>query len=126
LEPSSWRRKRETLLARFAERVLPSGAEDVVAVLDLVDTRRQLAAETPLEPDAEDLAAAVGGQPPEADLAASLEDFVDGEMAFADEVPAGFDRSDGVPGHGDVEGAPRFHALADAIDAVGAALLPAA
>ena len=49
-----------------------------------------------MEPNAEDLADAVGGQPPEADLAASLEDLVDGKVAFEDEVPAVLDLGDGV------------------------------
>jgi hypothetical protein len=35
-------------------------------------------------------------QPPEPDFAASLEDLVDGEVAFEDEVPAVFDLGDGV------------------------------
>ena len=45
---------------------------------------------------AEDVADPVGGQPPKADLAASLEDLVNGEMAFEDEVPAILDLGDGV------------------------------
>ncbi|MFN3323374.1 MAG: hypothetical protein ACK5AZ_07755 [Bryobacteraceae bacterium] len=65
-------------------------------MLDLVDHRCQFSAEALVEPDAEDLTDAVGGQPPEPDLTASLKDFVDGEMAFEDEVPAVFDLGDGV------------------------------
>lgn len=46
--------------------------------------------------DAKDLADAVGRQSPEADLAASLEDLVDGEVALENEVPAILDLGDGV------------------------------
>ena len=49
-----------------------------------------------VEPNAEDLADAVGREPPQADLAAALEDLVDGEVAFEDEVPAVFDLRDGI------------------------------
>ena len=48
------------------------------------------------QPDAEDLADAVRRQPPQADLATALEDLVDGEVAFEDEVPAVLDLRDGV------------------------------
>lgn len=84
------------LLVLFEESVLPVGAEHMVAMLDLIDDGGQFPAQALVEPDAEDLADAVGGQPPEPDLAASLEDLVDGEVAFEDEVPAVFDLGDGV------------------------------
>lgn len=69
------------LLVLFEESVLPVGAEHMVAMFDLIDHRRQLPAQALVEPDAEDFGDAVGGQPPESDLAASLEDLVDGEVA---------------------------------------------
>ena len=66
--------------------VFPVGAKDVMAVLDLVDHGGQLAAQPLVAPHAEDLADAVGRQPPESDFATALEDFVDGKVAFEDEV----------------------------------------
>src|SRR5688572_11638377 len=76
------------LLILFEKGVLPVGAENVMAMLDLVDDRGQFAAETLVQADAEDLTDAVGRQPPEANLAASLEYLVNGEVTFEDEVPA--------------------------------------
>src|SRR5215472_9829920 len=67
-----------------------------MAMLDLVDDRGQFAAEALVQADAEDFADPVRRQPPQADLAASLEDLVNGEVAFEDEVPAVLDLSDGV------------------------------
>jgi hypothetical protein len=49
-----------------------------------------------VEPDTEDLADAMGRQPPESEFTASLEDLVDGKVAFEDEVAAAFDLRDGV------------------------------
>ena len=60
----------------------------MVAVVDLFDDGRELAAQLPGKPHTEDLADAVGGQSPQTYFAAPLEDFVDGEMAFENEVPA--------------------------------------
>ena len=90
------RRKRGELLVLLEEGVLPVGAENMMAVLDLVDDRGQFAVQPLVEAHAEDLADPVGGQPPQADLAAPLEDLVDGEVAFEDEVPAVLDLGDGV------------------------------
>ena len=84
------------LLVLFEKGVLPVGAENVMAMLDLVDDGGQFAAQALVQADAEDLADPVGRQPPEADFAASLEDLVDGEVAFEDEVPAVLDLGDGV------------------------------
>ena len=67
-----------------------------MAVLDLIDHGGQLAAQPLVQPHAEDLADAVGGQAPQADFATALEDFVDGEVAFEDEVAAVLDLTDGV------------------------------
>jgi len=55
--------------------VLPISAEDVMAVLDLIDDGGEFPVQPLVEPDAEDLADAVGGQTPQADFAASLKDF---------------------------------------------------
>ena len=84
------------LFVLFEEGVFPVGAEDVMAVLDLIDDGGEFPAQPLVQPDAEDLADAVGRQPPQADLATALEDLVDGEVAFEDEVPAVLDLRDGV------------------------------
>lgn len=84
------------LLVLFEKSILPVSAEDVMPVLDLVDHGGQFAAQPLVQSDAEDLADAVGGQPPQADLAAALEDFVDGEVALENEIPAVLDLGDGV------------------------------
>jgi len=55
-------------------------------MLDLFDDRGELATQSLVQTDPEDLADAVRGQPPEADLATSFEDLVNGEMAFENEV----------------------------------------
>src|ERR1700739_4692022 len=72
------------LLILFEKGVLPVGAENVMAMLDLVDDLGCFAAQTFVQADTEDLTDAVGRQPPEADLATSLEDLVNGEVAFED------------------------------------------
>lgn len=65
-------------------------------VLDLMDHRRKLSPQSFVQPDAEDLADPVGRQPPQTDLATTLEDFVDREVATENEVPAVFHLRDGV------------------------------
>ncbi len=67
------------LFILFEEGVFPIGPEDMITVLDLLDDRRQFAAQSLVEPDAEDLADAMGRQPPEPEFTASLEDLVDGK-----------------------------------------------
>ena len=79
------------LLVLSEKGVFPVGAENVMAVLDLIDHRGEFAAQSLVEPDAEDLADPVGRQTPEADFAAPLEDLMDGEVALEDEVAAVFD-----------------------------------
>ena len=49
------------LLVLFEKGVLPVGAEDVMAVLDLLDDRGQLAVQPVVEARAEDLRDLVGG-----------------------------------------------------------------
>ncbi len=58
------------LFILFEEGVFPIGPEDMMTVLDLLDDRRQFAAQSLVEPDAEDLADAMGRQPPEPEFAA--------------------------------------------------------
>src|SRR5947208_2515446 len=63
----------------------------MMAVLDLFDDGGDVAAQFLSAPHAKDFADAVGRQTPESDFAAPLEDFMDGEVAFEDEVAAVFD-----------------------------------
>ena len=84
------------LLVLLQEAVLDGGAKDVMAVLDLVDDRGQLAAHAAIEPRAEDRSDLVGAEPPQADLAAALEQLMDGKVALEDEVSAILDLRDGV------------------------------
>ena len=63
-----------------------------MAMLDTVDDRGELAAHLAVQPRAEDLGDLVGGQPPQAELAAALEQLVDGKVALEDEVAAVLDR----------------------------------
>src|SRR4029077_19014912 len=84
------------LFVLFEEGVLEVGAEDVMAVLDAIDDGGQLAAHLAVQPGAEDLRDLVGGQPPQAELAAALEQLVDGKVALEDEVAAILDLGDGV------------------------------
>jgi hypothetical protein len=70
------------LLVLFEKGVLPVRPENVMAVFDLIDDRGEFPVQPLVQADAEDLADAVRRQPPQADLTAALEDFVDGEVAF--------------------------------------------
>ena len=76
--------------------LLPVGAENVMAVLDLFDRPCSACPSASCEAHAEDLGDLVGRQAPQADFAAALEDLVDGEVALEDEVPAVFDLADGI------------------------------
>src|SRR6202048_1627053 len=78
------------------EAALEVGAEDMVAVLDAVDDGGELAAHPAIDPGAEDRGDLVGGEPPQAELAAVLEQLVNGKMALEDEVAAILDLGDGV------------------------------
>src|ERR1700738_137768 len=59
--------------------VLPVGTKDMMAMFDLIEDGGQLSPQSPVQADAEDLTGAMGGKPPKADLAAALEDLVNGE-----------------------------------------------
>src|SRR6266568_7805484 len=63
----------------------------MMAVLDLFDDGGDLAAQFLGAPHAKDFADAVRRQTPESDFAAPLEDFMDGEVTFENEVAAVFD-----------------------------------
>src|SRR3954471_24746615 len=67
-----------------------------MAVFDLIDHGSQFAAQTLTQPYTEDLADAIGCQTPEPDFTASLEELVDREMTFENEIAAVFDLRDGV------------------------------
>src|ERR1700674_1927057 len=84
------------LLVLFEQGVLPVGAEDVMAMLDLIDDGGEFPPQPFIEPHTEDLADPVRGQPPQADFAASFKDLVNGEVAFENEISAVLDLRDGV------------------------------
>ena len=84
------------LFVLLEEGVFPVRPENMMPVLNLIDHRREFSAQPLIQPDTENLADAVCRQPPQADLAASLEDFVDGEVALEDEVPAVLDLRDRI------------------------------
>jgi hypothetical protein len=67
-----------------------------MAMFDLIENGGQLAAQPLMEPDAEDLTDAVGGEAPQADLAAALEDLVDGKVTFENEIATVLNLGDGV------------------------------
>jgi hypothetical protein len=70
------------------EGVLPIGAEDMVAVLDLFQRGVELALQFLGQAGAEDLRDLVRGHPPQTHLAGTFEDFMDGEVALKDEIAA--------------------------------------
>ena len=84
------------LFVLLEEGVLEVGAEDMMAVLDAIDDGGQLAAHPAVQAGAEDLGDLVGGQPPQAEFAAALEQFVDGKVALEDEVAAILDLGDRI------------------------------
>ena len=57
-----------------------------MAMLDLIEDGGQLSGQPLGQPDAEDLADAVGGEAPQADLSAALEDLVNGKVTLEDEI----------------------------------------
>jgi hypothetical protein len=67
-----------------------------MSVFDLLDHDSQFAAQPLTQSHAEDLADAIGGQAPEADFAASLEELVDRKMTFENEITAIFYLRDSV------------------------------
>ena len=68
----------------------------MAAMLDLIDEGEELAAVIAAQTCAEDLGNLVGSQAPQTKFTASLEQLVDGKVAFEDEVAAVFDLGDGV------------------------------
>src|SRR6266403_5166572 len=84
------------LFVLFEEGVLEGGAEDVMAVLDAIDDGGELAAKPAVQAGAEDLGDLVAGQPPQAELAAALEQLMDGKVALEDEVATILDLGDRI------------------------------
>src|SRR6266581_9628341 len=76
------------LLVLLEEAVLPIGAEDVMAMLNLLHGGVQLASQPAGQPRAEDFRNLVGGEAPQPQLITALEQAVNGEMAFENEVAA--------------------------------------
>src|SRR5579864_447149 len=84
------------LFVLFQKSILPVGAEDVMAMPDLIDDGGEFPMQPFVEPHAEDLADPVGRQPPQAYFTTSFKDFVNGEVAFENEIAAVLDLRDGV------------------------------
>src|SRR6516165_4838122 len=68
----------------------------MVAMLDLIDEGEELAAVIAAQPYAEDLGNLVGSQAPQTKFTASLEQLVDGKVAFEYIVEAILDLTDGI------------------------------
>src|SRR5215469_14673771 len=68
----------------------------MVAVLDAVDDGGEFAAQPAVHPGAEDCGDLVAGEPPQTELAAAFEQFVDRKVPLEDEVAAVFDLGDCV------------------------------
>src|SRR2546430_14891767 len=68
----------------------------MMAMLDLIDDGGELAAHPAMQTGAEDRGNLVGGEPPQAEFAAALEQLVDGQVALEDEVAAVLDLRDGI------------------------------
>ena len=68
----------------------------MMAMLDLIDNGGELAAVPAVQTGAEDLGNLVGGEPPQAEFTASLEQLVDGKVALEDEVATILDLGDRI------------------------------
>src|ERR1700733_12144340 len=79
------------LLVLFEEGVLPVGAEDVMAMLDLIDERGKFPMQLFVQTHAEDLADPIRRQTPEVDFAAPFEDLMNREVTLENEIPAVLD-----------------------------------
>ena len=88
------RRKVANFSVLLQKRVFEVGAEDVMAVLDAIDDGGELPANPAVQAGAEDLGDLVAGQPPQAELAAALEQLMDGKVALEDEVATILDLGD--------------------------------
>ena len=68
----------------------------MMAMLDLIDDGGELAAVPAVQAGAEDLGNLVGGEPPQAEFATSLEQLVDGKVPLENKVTAILDLADGI------------------------------
>jgi hypothetical protein len=68
----------------------------MVTMLDLINDGGELASMVAAQAGAEDLGNLVGGQPPQTKFAASLEQLMDGKVAFEYVVEAIFHLTDGI------------------------------
>src|SRR5207253_11242611 len=84
------------LFVLFEESVFPISAEDVMAVLDLLQGGVQLAWQAAGDSGGEDFRDLVGGGAPQRRLAGAVEEAIDGKVAFEDEVAAVVHLTDGV------------------------------
>lgn len=88
--------KRRELFILLEECVLEIGAKDMMAMLDLIDDGGELAPHPAVQAGSEDRGNLVGGEPPQAEFAAALEQFVNGKVALENEVAAILDLGDGI------------------------------
>ncbi len=84
------------LLVLLDECVPAVRPKNMMAVLHLFKCRIELASGLPVDPRAEDFGDLVGGQPPESDFTATLEDPVNRKGTFENEVPAVLDLTDRI------------------------------
>jgi hypothetical protein len=68
--------KRRELFILLEECVLEIGAKDMMAMLDLIDDGGELAPHPAVQAGSEDRGYLVGGEPPQAEFAAALEQFL--------------------------------------------------
>ena len=88
--------ERRELFILLEKRVFEVGAKDMMAMLDLIDDGGELAAVPAVKARAKDHGDLVGGEPPEAEFAAALEQLADGKVALENEVAAILDLGDGI------------------------------
>ena len=67
-----------------------------MAMRDLIDDSGELAAVPAVEAGAQARGGLVGGEPPEAEFAAALEQLMNGKVVLEDEVAAVLDLGDGI------------------------------
>src|SRR5437867_11023107 len=84
------------LFVLFEESVFPVSAEDVMAVLDLLQGGVQLAGQAAGDAGAEDFRDLLGRETPQTQLATALEEAMDGEVAFEDEIAAVLDLTNSI------------------------------
>src|SRR6202049_3534684 len=84
------------LLVLFEESIFPVGAEDMMAVLDLLQGGVELAWQAAGEAGAEDFRDLLGRKAPQPQLAGALEEAMDGEGGLEEEIATVLDLADGV------------------------------